>query len=330
MTTILTFCALSAEGPDRASLELLAGAQQLKEKLGGTVTTALFGSEVEPHAATLAQHGAEEIVVVSHPRLKTLDAQVILEVLEQIVRQVSPSLVLFPNDLLGGEIGPRLAYRLKAGIVTDCIGFQVKADAGAPTIRWLRPTHGSKAMAYMTAQGALQIATIRSRAFEPSQPDLTRQGLVRAWAVDVDALPSPVTLIEKIQQAEEGVSLDQAQIVVSGGRGMGGPEGFVALDKLAGVLGAAVAGSRVAADAGWVPHSRLVGQTGKIVAPRVYIAVGISGAPQHMAGAGSSKTIVAINKDEDAPIFKAAHIGVVGEWQQVIGPFTEACQKLTG
>jgi electron transfer flavoprotein alpha subunit len=151
---------------------------------------------------------------------------------------------------------------------------------------------------------------------------------VRAWAVDADAISSPVTLIEKIQQAEEGVSLDQAQIVVSGGRGMGGPEGFVVLDKLAKILGAAVAGSRVAADAGWVPHSRLVGQTGKIVAPRLYIAVGISGAPQHMAGAGSSKTIVAINKDEDAPIFKAAHVGLVAEWQQVIGAFTEACKKL--
>jgi electron transfer flavoprotein alpha subunit len=330
VTTILTFCAASAEGPDRSSLELLAGALQLKEKLGGTVTAALFGAEVEPHAATLVQHGAEQVVVVSHPRLKALDAQVILEVLEQIVRQVSPSVILFPSDLLGGEIGPRLAYRLKAGIVTDCLGFEVKTDAGAPTIRWLRPTHGSKAMAYMSAQGALQIATIRSRAIELPQPDPARPGQVRAWTVDLDTVPSPVKLIEKIQQAEEGISLDQAQVVVSGGRGMGGPEGFVVLEKLAKALGAAVAGSRPAADSGWVPHSRLVGQTGKIVAPRVYIAVGISGAPQHMAGAGSSKTIVAINKDEDAPIFKAAHIGVVGEWQQVIGAFTEACQKLMG
>jgi electron transfer flavoprotein alpha subunit len=250
--------------------------------------------------------------------------------LEQIVRQVAPSVVLFPNDLLGGEIGPRLAYRLKVGIVTDCIGFEVKTDTGAPASRWLRPTYGGKAMAYMTAQGALQIATIRSRAFELPQPDPARQGEVRAWVVDIGASPSSVTLLEKIQQAEEGVSLDQAQIIVSGGRGMGGPEGFVVLEKLAKILGAAVAGSRPAADSGWVPHSRLVGQTGKIVAPRVYIAVGISGAPQHMAGAGSSKTIVAINKDEDAPIFKAAHIGVVGEWQQVIGAFTETCQKLMG
>jgi electron transfer flavoprotein alpha subunit len=328
VTTILTFCAASAEGPDRSSLELLAGAQQLKAALGGIVTTALFGADVETHAATLVQHGAEQVIIVSHPRLKTLDAQVILEVLEQIVRQVSPSVVLFPNDLLGGEIGPRLAYRLKVGIVTDCIGFEVKTDTGAPTSRWLRPTYGGKAMAYMTAQGALQIATIRSRAFELPQPDPARQGEVRTWEVDIGVSPSSVTLLEKIQQAEEGVSLDQAQIIVSGGRGMGGPEGFVVLDKLAKILGAAVAGSRPAADSGWVPHSRLVGQTGKIVAPRLYIAVGISGAPQHMAGAGSSKTIVAINKDEDAPIFKAAHIGVVGEWQQIIGPFTEACQKL--
>jgi electron transfer flavoprotein alpha subunit len=324
VNTILTFCAASAEGPDRSSLELLGGARQL----GGTVTAVLFGAEVEPHAATLVQHGADQVIVVNHPRLKTQDAQVILEALVQIVQQVAPSVILFPSDLLGGEIGPRLAYRLKVGIVTDCVGFQIKTDSGAPAIRWLRPTYGSKAMAYMTAQGVPQIATIRSRAFDLPQPDPARQGEVRAWTVDLDSIPSPLTLVEKIQQIEEGVSVDQAQIIVSGGRGMGGSEGFVVLEKLARVLGAAVAGSRPAADSGWVPHSRLVGQTGKIVAPRVYIAVGISGAPQHMAGAGSSKTIVAINKDEDAPIFKAAHIGVVGEWQQVIGAFTETCQKL--
>ena len=146
--------------------------------------------------------------------------------------------------------------------------------------------------------------------------------------VDVDSISSPVLLVERTREEMEGISLDQAQIIVSGGRGMEDEEGFSVLERLAETLGAAVGGSRPAADLGWVPHSRLVGQTGKIVAPNLYIAVAISGAPQHMAGAGSSNTIVAINKDEDAPIFKVAHVGVVDEWQNVIPALTTACKEM--
>ena len=183
-------------------------------------------------------------------------------------------------------------------------------------------------MAYMVAGGPMQLATIRSRAFEPLPADPGRQGQVQALEIDVDSISSQVSFLEEIQEKIEGISLDQAQIIVSGGRGMGNAGGFSALRDLAGVLGAAVGGSRPAADLGWVPHSRLVGQTGKIVAPNLYIAVAISGAPQHMAGAGASKTIVAINKDEDAPIFKVAHIGIVDEWENVLPALSAACRAV--
>lgn len=250
-----------------------------------------------------------------------------LEVLQTLVEQLSPDVILLPHDdLSGGNLGPRLAYRLGTGIVTDCTGFEVEDGA----IRWLRPVYGGKAMAYMSAAGPVQVATVRSRAFEPLPPDAARQGQVQTLEVDVDAAVSPISLVEKMQEEMEGISLDQAQIIVCGGRGMEDEEGFSVLEKLADALGAGLGGSRPAADLGWVPHSRLIGQTGKIVAPNLYIAVAISGAPQHMAGAGASKTIVAINKDEDAPIFKLAHIGVVDEWQNVIPSFTEACKELTG
>lgn len=330
MTTILTVCyAAAGEAVGRSALELLAGARQLTEKLGGgSVQAVLLGAGVDGQAEALVRHGADGVWVVDHPRLQDPEVEAALAALERIIVQVAPDVALFSNDLLGGEIAPRLAYRLGAGIITDCTGFDVREEAGARTVRWLRPVYGSKAMAYMTVRGTFQVATMRSRAFDPLPDDSTRQGQVQAAGVDSSAPQDRVTLLEKIEEKQEGISLDQATIIVSGGRGIGGPEGFADLQKLADVLRAGVAGSRPAADSGWVPHSRLVGQTGKIVAPGLYIAVGISGAPQHMAGAGSSKFIVAINKDEEAPIFKVAHMGVVEEWQKVIPVFTAACERL--
>jgi len=326
MTNILTFCTASAQELPRTALEILAAGRQLGDKLGnGKVQAALIGPDVEEHGETLVHHGADEVFVASHPRLQDHEADVILGTLQTVVQQLGPDVVLFPHDALsGGNVGPRLAYRLGTGIVTDCVGFEIKGD----TIRWLRPVYGGKAMAYMVASGPVQLATMRSRAFEPLPPDSARQGAVHTLEIDVGAISSPVSLVERTQEKMEGISLDQAQIIVSGGRGMEDKEGFSALERLAQVLGAAVGGSRPAADLGWVPHSQLVGQTGKIVAPNLYIAVAISGAPQHMAGAGSSKTIVAINKDEDAPIFKVAHVGVVDEWQNIIPALTAACEEM--
>jgi len=326
MTNILTFCTASAEELPRGSLEVLAAGRQLGDKLGnGNVQAALLGPDVEAHGETLVHHGADEVFIASHPRLQYHEADVILGTLEMAVQQLSPDVILLPHDELGGgNVGPRLAYRLGTGIVTDCTDFEVEGD----TIRWLRPVYGGKALAYMVASGPVQLATMRSRAFEPLPADSARQGQVQTLEIDVDSISSPVSLVERTQEEMEGISLDQAQIIVSGGRGMEDKEGFSALGGLAEVLGAGVGGSRPAADLGWVSHSQLVGQTGKIVAPNLYIAVAISGAPQHMAGAGSSKTIVAINKDEDAPIFKVAHIGVIDEWQNIIPALTEACKEM--
>jgi len=331
MTDILAFCTVTngaASGKElpRAVLEVLAAGRELADKLGDSkLQAALLGPDVEGHAKALIHHGADEVLVLSHPRLEYHEADVMLGTMEAIVKQSSPDVILSPHDDLGGgNVAPRLAYRLGTGIVTDCTGFEVEGDA----IRWLRPVYGGKGMAYMVASGPVQMATVRSRAFEPLPPDPARQGQVQTLEIDVDSISAPVSLVEKTQEEEEGVSLDQAQIIVCGGRGMEDTEGFSALDDLAETLGAAVAGSRPAADMGLVPHSRLVGQTGKIVAPNLYIAVAISGAPQHMAGAGASKTIVAINKDEDAPIFKLAHVGIVDEWQNIIPSFNKACKEL--
>lgn len=332
MTKILTFCVASAEEIPSSALEVLAAARSLGDRLGGAqVDTLLIGEDIDGHAETLIQHGADEVLVVSHSRLEHPEGDVALAILDQVREQRAPDVILLPHDeLSGGHVAPRLAYRLRSGVVTDCTGFEVEDG----TIRWLRPVYGGKAMAYMTVDGPVQIATTRALAFEPLPADAGRSGAVQSLTadVDVDAITPRVALVGQIVEEEEfeGLKLDQADIIISGGRGMEDQENFAILRELADAMGAAVGGSRPAADLGWVPHSHLVGQTGKIVAPNLYIAVAISGAPQHMSGAGSSKTIVAINKDEDAPIFKVAHIGVVDEWQNVIPPMIEEYKKVAG
>lgn len=329
MTKILVFSLASAEGLSRSGLELLAAAGQLREKLGdGIVQVALLGPDAESYSEILIHHGADEVLVSSSPELKSYQTDLILSVLEMAIRQISPEVILFPADAVGGEIAPRLAYRLGTGIVTDCVGVEVDAESGH--IRWLRPVYGGKAMSFMVARGPVQIATFRQRAFEPLPEDSSRQGKVQALEIELEPALDRVSLVEEIREKIEGISLDEAEIVISGGRGIGGPEGFSELETLAQILQGAVGGSRPAADSGWVPHAKLIGQTGKILSPNLCIAIGISGAPQHMAGISSAKTIVAINKDEDAPIFKVAHLGVVGNWRQVIPALIRTCRELVG
>lgn len=325
---LLTFSLITGSSVPRFALELLAAARRLSEQLGGIpVQTLLMGFEAKKHSPVLIQHGADQVLVADHPSLENPGDEIALNLLEKVVRQLNPQVILLPHNELGGNhLGPRLAYRLKTGIVTDCTGFDVQNG----TIRWLRPVYGGKAMVYMRARGPVQIATIRSRAFEPLKPDPDRRGEVHEISIAPEVFSSSITVVERVEMPEiEGeISLDRAEVIVSGGRGMGSPEGFGRLRELARVLGAAVGGSRPAVDMGWLPHSHLIGQTGKIVAPKLYIAVGISGAAQHMAGAGGSKTIVAINKDPDAPIFKLAHIGVVEEWEKILPPLIQTLKEM--
>lgn len=324
MVTILTLCFAFTEDVPRTALEVIAAARQLAEaKGGGRVQTLRFSSETAALPDSLIHHGTDELFIAAGGRLQPHQTTMILDTVEKFVRERPPDVILLPHDNLGGEIGARLAYRLNVHIVTDCTGFKVEAGA----IHWLKPVYGGKAQAYIVSGSTPQLATFRARAFEPLPPDKGRQGAVVQIQAEPEAA-APIVLAETIQEQAAGISLDQAPVVVSGGRGMGSAQGFAALEELAEVLGAAVGGSRPVADLGWIPHSRLLGQTGKIVAPDLYLAFGISGAPQHMAGAGASKTIVAVNKDPDAPIFKMAHLGVVDEWQNIIPPLTAACREL--
>ncbi|MGB9777048.1 MAG: electron transfer flavoprotein subunit alpha/FixB family protein [Anaerolineae bacterium] len=324
MAHILTFCAASQPEIPRHPLELLAAARALNAQLGeGPVHTLCVGPASRVYGEELIHRGADQVLTVECP---SVEAEISLAVVESAIQHLAPQVVIFPHDdLSGAYVGPYVAYRLGAGIATDCVGFAVQGE----DIRWLRPVYGGKAMAYMRIYGPIQLATMRARAFDPLPADPARRGEIRSFPVDWKSVRPQIRVVERLEaKREEGeLPLDRAEIIVSGGRGIGSAEGFTVLRELARVLGAAVGGSRPAADLGWVPHSHLVGQTGKIVAPHLYIAVGISGATQHIAGAGSSKTIVAINKDPDAPIFKLAHIGVVEEWEKVVPALIEVLRE---
>jgi len=323
MGNVLILAAASPPNLPRSAFELLTAARELRDRLGGEVQALLLGSEMAHAGQALIEHGADRVLVTEHRSLSPHETDLMLVALETAVKAVSPTAILFPHDRVGQELGPRLAYRLRAGIVTDCTGLEVEDGR----IRWIRPVYGGKAMAVMSIEGPVQIVTLRPKAFAPSAADTSRAGEIQRLEV---ALPpaGPVELVEVVRgEVEEGPSIDEAPIVVSGGRGIGGPEGFQKLEELARLLGGAVGASRPAVDSGWMSHARLIGQTGKIISPDLYIAIAISGAPQHMTGVSSAKTIVAINRDEDAPIFKMAHVGVVGDWRQVVPALIRALES---
>ena len=229
---------------------------------------------------------------------------------------------------MGRELGPRLAHRLKAGFVAEFSDFDV--DAASGELQFTRQTYGGKAMAVVQPKAFPVVATAKLRTMEPPTKEEGRTGEEIRIEVALEPSQLKTRVLEKVQEEVTGVKLEDAKIVVSGGRGLRGPEGFKVLEQLAQVLKGAVGASRAATDAGWVPPSWQVGQTGKSVSPDLYLAFGISGATQHVAGISGAKNIVAINTDPEAPIYKVAQLGVVGDWKAVATKLIESCKELTG
>ena len=277
----------------------------------------------------LWQAGADRIFEARSALLAQPLPELYLPALEQLARQAQARVVLLQGDAFGAEVGPRLAWRLQAGSVTDAVG--VRAVDGGPA--WVRPMYGGKAMAVLACRRPCTVVTVRPRAFAAGEP---RPGTMPADAVQrvelngLDAASARVRVVERRAAPSQGVRLEDARIIVSGGRGIGGPEGFRQLEELARVLGGAVGASRAAVDAGWVPATLQIGQTGRIVAPELYLAVGISGASQHLAGVSGARHLVAINKDPEAPIFRVAEVGLVEDWQRVVPLLVRRLQEVMG
>ncbi len=309
------------------TLELLAAGQKVAGDLGEELSVALLGDTLDVAAQQAIAHGAQKVYAVNHPLLAAYQIDLHLAALEALCKEASPRVVLIARTDSGRELGPRLAFRLGVGMAQDCL--EVSVDASEKRLLANRPVYGGNAIAVVSCDQTPQIAAIRPKAYEPAEADPSRQGEVVSFPVELDASQARTQVVDTVIEEAEGVKLEDARIVISGGRGLGGPEPFAHLEELAKIMGGTVGASRAAVDSGWVPSSYQVGLTGKTITPDLYITVAISGASQHMAGCSGAKVIVAINKDAEANIFKEARYGVVGDWESVLPALTEAIRELT-
>ncbi len=326
-TGVLIIGDASAGHLDNTTLELLAAGQKVASDLGEELSVALLGDTLEVPSQQAIAHGAQKVYAVNHPLLAEYQVDLHLVALEALCRETSPRVVLVARTDEGRELAPRLAFRLGVGLAQDCL--EVSVDAAEKRLLANRPVYGGNAIAVVSCDQTPQIAAIRPKAYEPIAADSSRQGEVVSFPVELDASQARTQVVATVIEEAEGVKLEDARIVVSGGRGLGGPEPFAHLEELAKIMGGTVGASRAAVDSGWVPSGYQVGLTGKTITPDLYIMVAISGASQHMAGCSGAKVIVAINKDAAANIFKEARYGVVGDWESVIPALTEAVRELT-
>lgn len=305
--------------------ELLECGRQLANTLGQGLSCVLTGQPTSAVLEETAARGATSIYAANLGESPSIDIETHLSVAAAAVTQAQPAVLLIGHTPMGRELGPRLAFRLGAAVATDCI--YLKIDPDTKRLVMTKPVYGGNAMADFLSQTDPQVVTVRPKAMSTGEPSAQQKASVVELAIPPVA--TRVVLKDRVIEEVTGVKLEDAAVVVSGGRGMGGPVPFTTLlQELADVLHGAVGASRPACDNGWAPESMHIGLTGKIVAPELYIAVAISGASQHMAGCSGSKTVVAINKDPEANIFREATYGVAGKYEDVLPAFTAKLKEL--
>jgi electron transfer flavoprotein alpha subunit len=307
--------------------EVLAAGRKVADDLGEELGIGLFGDSLEGPSQQAISHGADKVYSVTSPALARYQVDLHLSAMETLCREADPSVILLGRTNEGRELAPRLAFRLGVGLAQDCL--EISVDPASGKLLANRPVYGGNAVAVVSCAYHPQIAALRPKVYEPLEADSSRQGQVVSFPVELHANQARTRLVNTVKEESQGIKLEDARIVVSGGRGLGGPEPFQDLEELARLLGAGLGASRAAVDSGWVPASYQVGLTGKTITPDLYITVAISGASQHMAGCSGAKVIVAINKDSEANIFKQARFGVVGDWQKILPALTEAVRELT-
>jgi electron transfer flavoprotein alpha subunit len=326
MAGVLLISEVSGEQLAATTAELISEGGRLAQQLGGgPVTVVLVGKNIQALGSTLGQFGVERVLVADSPGPTPPSPQWVLAAAEAAAKQVQPDVILLTHAGGTRDLGPSLAYRLDTGIVTDSTALRV--DSGELIVT--KPVFGGSAIAEFTISTSPKVVTLRPRAFESAEAPTARAAQVEALAVpDTDGA---IEVLEEVrEQATTGPRLKDAKVIVSGGRGLGGPENWKFVEELAQVLGGAVGATRAVTDAGWVAPSLQVGLTGATVAPDLYITIGISGAVQHIAGISGARNVVAINRDADANIFKYARYGVVGDWKQIVPAFTQRLKELRG
>jgi electron transfer flavoprotein alpha subunit len=299
-------------------MELLGAGRKLAEKTGENLTAVLLGHEMEESARELIHYGADEVLYVDDPSLARFNDGPYSSVLSSLIEERRPSIVLAGATFMGRSFIPRVASRVNTGLTADCTALDIDPETG--DLLQTRPAFGGNIMATIVCpRHRPQMATVRHKVMAAAPKDPHHKGEVHIISgVDENRIDDRTKVLEVVEEILDTVNLAEADIIVSGGRGLGGPEGFSIIEELALALNGAVGASRSAVDAGWIPYSHQVGQTGKTVQPKMYIACGISGAVQHLAGMQSSDVIVAINKDADAPIFDVATYGLVGDVFKII------------
>ena len=318
----------------KVGLELIGEATKLAADLGQKVVGVLLGDKIKEKTQSLIEYGADEVVYVEDPMLAEYVTEPYTKALTAVIKECDPEIVLFGATSIGRDLAPRVASRIHTGLTADCTKLDIDvfkaddADPGQKLLFMTRPAFGGNIMATILCKNYRpQMATVRPGVMKRLDKDTTRKGEIRE--IKVEFVPSDMNVVirEVVKEKHKKSDITEAKVLVSGGRGIGGPDFFGTLKELADVLGGDISSSRANVDAGWAAKDRQVGQTGKTVRPDLYLACGISGAIQHVAGMEGSECVIAINKNDTAPIFDVADIGIVGDVKVIIPKLTDALKK---
>jgi electron transfer flavoprotein alpha subunit len=309
--------------------ELLTEAKKLAADLKTEVAAVLCGdSQIESQTGKLFAYGADKVYLITHPDLKAYRTAPFTRAITQLLDKYKPEIFLIGATTTGRDLAARMAVRVNCGLTADCTGLSIDPDK--KILRQTRPAFGGNIMATIISPNHRpQMATVRPKVFKKSKVESQKSEIIKFKPV-IEPADLLVKILETVKDESVKVNLQEAEIIVSGGRGIGDPKNFAMIEELASVLGGAVGASRATVDAGWISAHHQVGQTGKTVAPKLYIACGIAGKIQHLVGMQSSDTIIAINKDPDAPIFKVATYGIVGDCLEVVPMLTRKIKEIRG
>lgn len=309
------------------SRELIATGRSLREAADLPLHFLLIGENPRLAAQEAARMGPNKILTVEGSAFADFHPDRLTAAVYGVCERIEPGIILFGQTDMGRDVAPRLAAKLEASICMDCVDLAF--DETGETLLQTKPVYGGNALARWASPNLFpHVVTMRPRSNQPAEPDPSCSGEIESIAIEIDETRIPATLVKTVREDDKGVTLEDAAVIVAGGGGIGGSEGFRLVEELAKTLHAAVGITRVPSDENWMPKKLEVGQTGHIVSPDLYIAVGISGAPQHLAGCANSKLIVAINKDPQARIFEEADLGIVGDYREVLPPLIQRIRDL--
>jgi electron transfer flavoprotein alpha subunit len=327
MNGILICGELKEKKISSVSKELITTGKKLSSFLDQRIDFLLIGENLENAATEILNLGVDRVLAVQGPGFSEFNPERLVGIITAVWKQTEPLIILFGQTDVGRDVAPRLAAKLGASVCMDCV--ELACDKTNNSLIQTKPVYGGNALAqWASPDDRTHVVTMRPRSEKPAEPNPYHKGKVESISIEIDETHIRSQLMETTFQEDKGIKLEEAKVIVAGGGGIGGSEGFGLVHELANALGAAVGITRVPSDENWMPKSLEIGQTGHMVSPSLYIAVGISGAPQHMAGCSNSKTIVAINKDPEASIFDMADLGIVGDYREVLPALIEKLKAL--